>query len=114
FDGFGGTLAGRGVGVVLVNHRFGPPHVHPAQVEDVARAIAWTHKNIAEYGGRADQIILGGHSSGAHLVALAATDESYLKAHGLTPETFKGVIGISGRYVIRPGAFPKIFGDDPE
>src|SRR5437867_2800827 len=31
FDAFAGTLAARGVGVVLVNHRFGPPHVHPAQ-----------------------------------------------------------------------------------
>src|SRR5262245_33225365 len=58
FDSFGAALAGRGVGVVLVNHRFAPAHMHPAQIEDVARALAWTHKNIAKYGGRPEQIVL--------------------------------------------------------
>ena len=42
------------------------------QLADVTRAVAWTQKNIANYGGDPKRIVIMGHSAGAHLVALAA------------------------------------------
>src|SRR5206468_2102741 len=35
--------------------------------EQVCRAIAWTYRNAASFGGHPNRIYVGGHSSGAHL-----------------------------------------------
>ena len=73
---------------------------HPEHIKDVARAYAWTHNNIAEYGGDPNQMYIAGHSAGGHLAALLATDEQYLKAEGLSRKDIRGVIAISGVYRI--------------
>src|SRR5262245_15201825 len=111
------TLAREGLGVVAIDYRrtdHTPEQVvHPGYVEDVAQAFAWTHRHIAEYGGDPEQIVLMGHSAGATLVSLLATDRRYLAAHGLSPDLVKGVIGVSaGPYDLRrtPG-FSEEFGD---
>src|SRR5438067_2294542 len=62
-------FARNGVGMVVPSYRLSPKVKHPAHVEDVARAFAWTCKNIGSHGGRADQIFLCGHSAGGHLVS---------------------------------------------
>src|SRR5205823_5671892 len=85
YSALGRFLVRHGLGAVIINYRLSPAVRHPAHVQDVAKAFAWTHKNIARYGGRPDQIFLCGHSAGGHLVALLATDPTYLKAEGLTP-----------------------------
>jgi acetyl esterase/lipase len=103
------VLARTGVGVVAANYRLTPKVHHPAHAQDVAKAVAWAHRNIGKHGGRADQLFLAGHSAGGHLVALLGTDESYLKAEKLSLENIKGVIPISGVYTVRPrekGPFP--------
>jgi acetyl esterase/lipase len=88
---------------------------HPAHIQDVAKAFAWTCANIGKYGGSADRIICCGHSAGGHLVSLLATDESYLKAEKRSFADIKGVISISGVYSILPvGALASAFGKDPE
>ncbi len=96
----GRYFARHGVGTVVTNYRLSPGVKHPEHVKDVARAFAWTHKNIQKYDGRPDQLFICGHSAGAHLTALLATDETYLKAEGLTLKAVKGAIPISGVYVI--------------
>lgn len=107
--------ARHGIGTVIINYRLSPAVKHPAHIQDVAKAFAWTVRNIGQYGGRPDQIFVSGHSAGGHLTALLATDESYLKAEGLTPRAIKGVISISGVYRIPAGhsLFPVVFGNDP-
>ena len=82
--------------LVSVNYRLSPAVTHPAHVQDVAAAIAWIHQNIAEYGGDPSKLFLIGHSAGAHLVALVATDESYLSAHGLPLSAIAGVVCLDG------------------
>lgn len=77
--------ATQGIVMVGVNYRLSPDYTHPAHVEDVASAIAWVHKNIGTYGGDRNRVSLLGHSAGAHLVALVATNPRFLEAHGLTP-----------------------------
>src|SRR5205823_1319619 len=61
-----------------------------------------------------DRVFACGHSAGGHLVALLATDESYLKAQKLNFASIKGVVALSGVYTIVPRIFSKQFGDDPE
>lgn len=118
----GDRFASNGIGTVIVNYRLTqkaeppatPRNQHPTHIQDVARAFAWTYKNIPARGGRADQIFACGHSAGGHLVALLACDESYLKAEGLSAKSVKGVIPISGVYTIIPGRLSAVFGEDQE
>jgi acetyl esterase/lipase len=100
YSAVGKFLACNGIVAVLPNYRLTPWVKHPEHVKDVARAIAWTQRNCGKYGGRADQLFLAGHSAGGHLVALAATDETYLKAEGLKRSDIKGVMALSGVYRI--------------
>jgi acetyl esterase/lipase len=93
-------LARQGVGVVAPNYRLAPQFRHPAQVADVAKALAWAKKHAPEYGGRADRIFLAGHSAGGHLVSLLASDEAHLKREGLSGEDVRGVVAVSGVYQI--------------
>src|SRR5262249_43894245 len=90
------TFPRQGIGFGQPVNRLSPRVRHPAHIEDVARAFAWTVRHITEHGGRADAIFVSGHSAGASLVALLATDESYLKAHKLAFSNIKGVISVSG------------------
>ena len=69
--------------LVSINYRLSPEFKHPAHVQDVASAIAWVYNNAAQFGGDPERIAISGHSAGAHLAALAATDPRYLAVHGL-------------------------------
>ena len=112
YAAFGSAFAKLGVGVVVTNYRLSPKVKHPEHIKDIARAFAWTRENIAKRGGDKDRIFLCGHSAGAHLVALLATDASYLKVHDLTSKAIRGVVPISGPFILASGFLPKVFGDD--
>jgi acetyl esterase/lipase len=107
-------LARHGIGAVMINYRLSPQVKHPEHIKDVARAFAWTHKHIAEYGGRPDRLLVSGHSAGGHLAALLATDESWLRAEGLSLADIRGAVPISGVYSIPPGMFTSVFGSDDQ
>ncbi len=79
-----------------INYRLSPEVQHPVHVEDVAHAIAWLHHHVAEYGGDPDRMVVLGHSSGAHLAALVAIDQRYLKEAGDGLADIKGVIVLDG------------------
>ncbi|PHZ85081.1 alpha/beta hydrolase [Paremcibacter congregatus] len=79
---------------ITINYRLSSNAQHPAQVEDIATAIKWVHKNITKYKGDPENITLIGYSSGAHLISLIATDEKYLAAHDLNFSILKLVIPV--------------------
>jgi acetyl esterase/lipase len=110
YSAVGQFFASQGVGVALPNYRLSPGVKHPEHVKDVARALAWTKAHVAEYGGDPGRLFFAGHSAGGHLVSLLATDESYLKAEGLTTDDVKGVIAVSGIYRIPVGNFDTTLG----
>jgi acetyl esterase/lipase len=85
-----------GIVFISTNYRLSPRDPHPAQVDDVATAIAWTHKHAAEYGGSPDRIVIMGHSAGCHLVTLVTLDPAPLKKVGMTASQLRGVIAWSG------------------
>lgn len=82
----------RGFVFVSINYRLTPAGKHPAKTQDVAKAVAWVHDHIAEHGGDPAQINIMGHSAGAHLTALVATDETRLKAEGKPLSIWKRAI----------------------
>ena len=85
-------FADKGFVFVSVNYRL-VPAVHPAaQAGDLAFAIAWVREHIADYGGDGNRIFLLGHSAGAHLSALVASDETYLRSVGLDLDAIRGVV----------------------
>lgn len=84
----------RGWIFISTNYRLLPRGKHPNNVEDVARAIAWTHSNISKYGGNPESIFIMGHSAGAHLAALVATAPQPLKKWGKELSVIKGVVSL--------------------
>lgn len=98
----GEALTAHGIVTVVVDHRLYPEVVFPAFVADAAQAVAWVHSNIASFGGDPDRIFLMGHSSGAHIAALLATDRSYLRDAGVPAARVRGLIGLAGPYAIDP------------
>ena len=81
---------------VSVNYRLSPKDKHPAQVDDVATAIAWVREHIAEYGGDPNKIVLMGHSAGCHLATLTALNPESLAKVKLKPSDLRGVVAWSG------------------
>ncbi len=69
--------------------------------EQVCRAIAWVWRNAASFGGDPDRLYLGGHSSGAHLAAVALTAD-WQQSFGLPPDLIKGGLCSSGMYDLAP------------
>jgi acetyl esterase/lipase len=114
-EAIGRMFARHGIGSAVISYRLSPSVQHPEHEKDVARAFAWLHKHVKEYGGRPNELFVCGHSAGGHLVALLGTDESYLKAEGLTLADVKGVMPISGVYVISDiHFFDAAFGKDKD
>jgi acetyl esterase/lipase len=110
---------------VSINYRLTPAVMHPVHAQDVAASLAWIHANIPAYGGDPGRMFLMGHSAGAHLAALVATDGGYLAAHGLGLDILDGVILLDGAgydipYVMQDQSealqwlYREAFGDDPQ
>lgn len=121
----GRFFAEQGFVYATINYRLSPRIVHPAHVEDVARAVAWLEGNAARFGIDAERIFLVGHSAGAHLAALVASQPRYLRAFGTSPSIIDGVVLLDGSGYHLPTRIPKArgwsrkmylqaFGTDPE
>ncbi len=94
-----------------INYRLLPSGAHPVNVQDVARALAWIHRQIARYGGSPDRIFVIGHSAGAQLSALLATDERYLAAEGEKLAILKGVVLLDSNAYDIPRLMPHLADD---
>ncbi len=74
----------RGYAFVSTNYRL--VDVDPVeQTRDVARALAQVQSQAQQWEGDAQRLVLIGHSSGAHLVALLSSDRSLSAEVGLRP-----------------------------
>ncbi len=90
----GAFYVSRDIVFVSVNYRLAPQDMHPAQARDVASSLKWVADNIAAYGGDRNNIHLSGHSAGAHIAALVATDPQYLETEQLTLDVIKSVFPV--------------------
>ncbi len=126
-------FASLGYLLVSVNYRLSPyPYEinNPQRIKfpihniDLADALKRIQDNIDDYGGNPRQIVLMGHSAGAHLVALTCTNQHYLLQSGFDPSNIKGVAIIDTRmydvyHSIQeianpPALYLNAFGDDPQ
>jgi acetyl esterase/lipase len=86
----------RGFIFVSVNYRLLPKVEMIDIFHDVAKAFRWVHDHVAEYGGDAKRVLVGGHSAGAQLAALICTDDRYLKAEGIEFTDLIGCVPVDG------------------
>lgn len=103
-------FAKRGIMMVVPSHRLSPQLLgeqknydgvkHPAHIKDIAQAFKWTVEHADAYGYDAENIFVGGFSSGAHLAALLAMDNRYLTALGLSNHMIKAIIPVGGGFDI--------------
>jgi arylformamidase len=83
----------QGYAFASINYRLVPAATVEQQAADVAAALK---SLIARADVDSRQVVLMGHSAGAHLVALVGTDERYLMGAGLSFANISGVIPIDG------------------
>lgn len=86
----------KGYVFVSINYRLLPQVEMETIISDVAKSFGWVHKNIRQFGGDPDRIIVMGHSAGAQLAALLCTDDRYLKAEDVPFSVLKGCIPVDG------------------
>lgn len=90
------ALAEKGYQVVVADYRVYPDVLFPGFMSDSAQALAWTAKNIDQ------DIVLMGHSAGAHIAAMLALDSQYTDQFDVDKKRIVGLIGLSGPYDFLP------------
>lgn len=70
---------------ISTNYRLVPEVTPLEQAADIATAVATAQRLATEWGADPQQLILMGHSAGAHLVALLAADASLADKAGMQP-----------------------------
>jgi acetyl esterase/lipase len=98
----GRAFAARGYVTVIADYRLVPAVRYPAFLEDGAAALAWTHTNIASYGGNPDLIFAAGHSAGAYNAVMLAMEPRLLAAAGSDRAVIRATAGLSGPYDFLP------------
>jgi acetyl esterase/lipase len=113
----GESLAARGMVVVIPDYRTWPKARLDGFMDDAAHAVGWTKDNVARYGGDPSRLFVMGHSAGAHIASLLATDSRWLAAVGMQPHDLAGFIGLAGPYDFLPlkrARFIDMFGSTPD
>lgn len=75
----GRNFAKKKVVTVIPGYTLSPIASYDVMAKEIAQAVIWTQKNITTYGGDPEEIYVMGHSAGGHLVALVATNPTYIK-----------------------------------
>lgn len=112
-------VAQRGWVLVSVAYRLVPQVAVAEQARDVARAIAAAQAGAAQWGADPAQLLLMGHSAGAHLVVLLDADP--VLAEGLGARRWRGAIALDSAALDVPALmqrrhlrfYDSAFGADP-
>ena len=102
---------------ISLNYRMLPDTAPYTQAEDVAAALRYIQQHAAQWGGDPERIIAMGHSAGAHLVTLVATDpklggslDGVLGTVSLDTAALDVEAIMTERH---PRLYDRAFGDDP-
>lgn len=105
----GRALADRGYRVLIPDYRKVPEVQFPTFMDDAAAAVANAHhRHCRGTDDRPLPLLLAGHSAGAHIAVLLATDRRYLARVGLEPQQLAGVVGLAGPYDFLPMTAPDV------
>ena len=114
---FGEALARHGFVAILPDYRKYPQVKLDGFMTDAANALAWSFEHAAEYGGDPNELFVMGHSSGAHLALMLATNARWMAPHHIKPTQLAGAIGLAGPYNFLPLTEDDLigmFGSTPE
>jgi acetyl esterase/lipase len=120
-------LVEKGFVAVSCNYRLAPKHRHPAQVDDVQRAVRWLRAHAEAYHIDPDRIGAVGISAGGHLAFVLAVRETRAKQND-DLDTFsskvQAAVSLNGATDLREDpelrtpavatAIRNLVGDDPE
>ena len=91
-----------GVNVVVPNYALCPAVTIDEIALQTARAVAWTWRHIAAFGGDPARISVVGHSAGGHLAAMMLSCRWKLLGDDLPAQLLATAMGISGLYDLEP------------
>jgi arylformamidase len=94
-------LVPAGVTFVAIDHDVAGQVTLDEIVAQIRAGIAWVYRNIASFGGDPERIHVSGHSSGAHLGAMALATP-WSEAFGLPSDVIKGACLTSGLMDLEP------------
>ncbi len=89
-----------GATTVVINYDLCPTVTLDTIVEQSNRSIAWTWRNVAQYGGDPERLYVSGNSAGGHLTAMALAHD--WAADGLPADLIKGAAPITGVFDCEP------------
>jgi acetyl esterase/lipase len=98
----GQAFASKGIVVAIADYRLYPQVKYPAFVEDGAMAFHYLRDSVAKYGGDPSRVFLAGHSAGAYIAVMLASNPRYLAEVHENLQSIRGVIGIAGPYDFLP------------
>ncbi|MER0237599.1 alpha/beta hydrolase [Fulvimarina sp. MAC8] len=102
----GQSLASEGIIVAVPNYRLYPEVQFPGFIEDAARATvsvgAWARQGENGIPAGSHPLFLMGHSAGAEIAGLLATDGRYLAKAGGSISALAGFVGLSGPFDFLP------------
>jgi arylformamidase len=115
FSGVALGLHAQGITTVVINYALCPRVTIDEIVRQTRAALAWTLRNIQNYGGDPARVSIGGHSAGGHLTAMAL-QTAWAEDYGLPQDPFVAALPFSGLFDIEPLRFsylqPQIQLDD--
>ncbi|MFA6915979.1 MAG: alpha/beta hydrolase [Parachlamydiales bacterium] len=91
------TLMSKGILSISIDYGLAPQYRMDNIINHIRQAIAWTYKNISQYGGNPNRLYVYGMSAGAHLAG-SALMPNWPKDFGLPEDIIKGLIALSGIY----------------
>ncbi|MEO8281617.1 MAG: alpha/beta hydrolase [Ideonella sp.] len=91
-----------GAAVVVPDYGLCPGVDMPTIALQMVRALVWTFRNIARYGGDPDRIVVAGHSAGGHLAAMLLCCNWQSQGDDLPASLVKAALSISGLYDLEP------------
>ena len=102
-----GSFTRQDVCVVVPNYALCPgteaaPVTIPHIALQMARALAWTWRHVAQHGGDPERITVAGHSAGGHLAAMLLACQWTKVAPDLPAHAVRNALSLSGLFDLEP------------